>query len=719
LYIIADVLVDGGSVGAVASYEFINVTAGHTIAASFIASSSTIDVGPVVGMITNGTPTVTIPVRITRNSADPDLRGYNVVFSVPAPLELASGLGSIVEGPYLGANGGTTSLLTTDHGSGVYQVSGAILGLPCGADGLTGILFYVTVTSDPGASGSGTVAISEVAVRDCGNQPVPAVIGSSATVYVDRSAPTVAVTAPDGAETWWVGSVHDITWTATDNAGVASIDIDYSTNSGTSWSSVATGEANDGTFAWTIPNAPTALALVRVTAHDVNTNTGSDASDATFTIAYPPVGAIADLAAEQVRTGNPPGSTTRVKLSWTATPSGTTVEVWRHAFGHYPEYDDAGGETPAAPTAYPAGTGWALTPVAAPDGTDLTPERDFYYYVAYVKGVYGTWSPASNMTGGTLNYHLGDVSDGTTSGTGNNTVFDEDVSLLGAHYGIPLVPGDPLGYLDVGPTTNSWVDGCPSTDNRVEFEDLVMFGLNYDAVAKTGRRPSAATSDVLVLEAPAQVQAGELVEARVRMNGTGQVFGLSVGLRWDPATVTPHSVAAGDLASANGAALLSPGPGVADVTVLGTAGGGITGYGDLAVFQFRALTDGASGITADGVKARDGHNHAVTVPFTTTTGTSGTAPPAATELAPAQPNPFCRTSTISFSLAEAGAIDLALYAVNGTRVRTLARGPHEPGNYSLIWDGRDDDQAATAAGVYYVRLTAPRGQFSRRIVCLR
>jgi hypothetical protein len=42
-YHVADVLVDGASIGAVASYEFTNVTANHTIAASFAANSTAPD----------------------------------------------------------------------------------------------------------------------------------------------------------------------------------------------------------------------------------------------------------------------------------------------------------------------------------------------------------------------------------------------------------------------------------------------------------------------------------------------------------------------------------------------------------------------------------------------------------------------------------------------------------------------------------------------------
>ena len=145
---------------------------------------------------------------------------------------------------------------------------------------------------------------------------------------------------------------------------------------------------------------------------------------ATFA-ANPPVAAVANLVATQVRTGNPAGQVTQITLTWDAVPVGTTVEVWRAPYGHYPVYDEAGGAEPAAvpshSTTPPAP--WVLTAVTASGGLDLPPTRDFYYYVAYAKDGYGTWSTASNRTAGTLNYHLGDVSDGYTAGVGNNQVF--------------------------------------------------------------------------------------------------------------------------------------------------------------------------------------------------------------------------------------------------------------------------------------------------------
>jgi beta-lactamase superfamily II metal-dependent hydrolase len=103
----------------------------------------------------------------------------------------------------------------------------------------------------------------------------------------DVTAPLVTVSSPNGGETWAAGSSHNVTWTATDNVGVTSIAIQYSTDNGTTWSSVATGEANDGVYAWTVPGTATAQALVKVTAVDAAANPGSDVSNAVFAVNIP------------------------------------------------------------------------------------------------------------------------------------------------------------------------------------------------------------------------------------------------------------------------------------------------------------------------------------------------------------------------------------------------------------------------------------------------
>ncbi len=104
------------------------------------------------------------------------------------------------------------------------------------------------------------------------------------TVNVPVLVPTITVTSPNGGENWQVGSVHNITATATGN--ITGVQIDYSTNGGSTWSSVTTGYATTNTsidFPWTIPNTPSPVCKVRVTA-SYNGGSVMDMSDGSFTI---------------------------------------------------------------------------------------------------------------------------------------------------------------------------------------------------------------------------------------------------------------------------------------------------------------------------------------------------------------------------------------------------------------------------------------------------
>ena len=108
------------------------------------------------------------------------------------------------------------------------------------------------------------------------------------SIVLDTTKPSVTVNSPNGGEIWDVGTTQDIIWTATDNVGVTSIDIYYSTNGGSTYPyTIATGEPNDGTYSWTIPDTHSTTCRVKVVAHDAAGNTGEDASDANFEIRKP------------------------------------------------------------------------------------------------------------------------------------------------------------------------------------------------------------------------------------------------------------------------------------------------------------------------------------------------------------------------------------------------------------------------------------------------
>ena len=94
------------------------------------------------------------------------------------------------------------------------------------------------------------------------------------------STPSITVTSPNGGETYAAGSSQNITWTTTGT--IADIAIGYSTDSGSSYTTLIASTPNDGTHAWMVPNTPSITCLVKVSA--ASTPSINDTSNAVFSI---------------------------------------------------------------------------------------------------------------------------------------------------------------------------------------------------------------------------------------------------------------------------------------------------------------------------------------------------------------------------------------------------------------------------------------------------
>jgi hypothetical protein len=355
--------------------------------------------------------------------------------------------------------------------------------------------------------------------------------------------------------------------------------------------------------------------------------------------------------------------------------------------------------------------------VTTSGGTDEVTNRDFWYYVAFVTDACGNVSAVSNRTNGTLNYHLGDVTNGFVAGTGNNLVDTADISLLGANYGIFGAPVAAVAYLDVGPTTDFSVNARPTTDDRVNFEDLIMFAINYGTVSapSTIEDRVFAGTDRLTVTTDGSVAAGSFVTAHVRLSGTGRIQGLSTTLSWNPRAVEPVGFETGEmLARANGV-VFSPAPGTVDAALLGVRDKGLSGDGEIATVRFRVLQAIDPEIAIADVVARDAGNQPVSLG-----GSVGSqdALPVTTKLMPPAPNPTARVSTLAFSMAHAGRVDLAIYSVDGRKVRTLVAENREAGFHSVSWNGLGDDGQRVAAGVYFARMVTADGGRQSRVVTI-
>ncbi|HXV14151.1 MAG TPA: T9SS type A sorting domain-containing protein, partial [Candidatus Krumholzibacteria bacterium] len=85
------------------------------------------------------------------------------------------------------------------------------------------------------------------------------------------------------------------------------------------------------------------------------------------------------------------------------------------------------------------------------------------------------------------------------------------------------------------------------------------------------------------------------------------------------------------------------------------------------------------------------------------------------------PNPFNPVTTIRYSIARAGHVNLVVYNAAGQRVASLVNEVQQPraAGYAVTWDGHADSGARVASGVYFYKLTSPGYSQTRKMVLLK
>ncbi|MEZ4652722.1 MAG: FlgD immunoglobulin-like domain containing protein [Candidatus Eisenbacteria bacterium] len=450
--------------------------------------------------------------------------------------------------------------------------------------------------------------------------------------------------------------------------------------------------------------------------------------------------AIADLSATPVLSGNDTDGTTAITLDFTAPGDADVIEVYRAPFGKipspvnaYPEYDDVVGAGPPTAPTYPPSTPWASTAITASGQSDDPGTRGYWYYVVFTKDECGNVSGVSNLSVGHLDYHLGDVTDGTTPGNGDNEVGVDDISLLGANYGISLVPSDPLGYLDVGPTSDGSTLGLPQTDNEVDFEDLILFAINFGQVsARRDLRPPTTSQARLALEA--QEADGEL-EAVVSLAGNADhVQGVHARIPVPRGFVLARSTE-GDLWGEQSGPVFvkiyqDDRTIVVDGAALGTghviAGNGVVVR--LVLSQSEATLGAADtpDLRLTDVALRDVENREVGPQRARWNDLRGAGAsleagpvPAASEIGASalsvEPNPFGSSTRIVYRAPQETRVEAAIFDVRGHRVRTWEARTIPAGSTVWSWDGRGDGGENVPAGVYLLRLETGEGTMVRKL----
>ncbi|MBI3949103.1 MAG: PKD domain-containing protein [Acidobacteria bacterium] len=131
----------------------------------------------------------------------------------------------------------------------------------------------------------------------------------------DNTPPTVNIIQPGAGQTISPGTTFTIQWSSSDNVGVTSQDIQFSSNGGQTFSTIASNlPGSQQQFNWNVPIINTPQAQIRILARDAAGNQGQDVTG-NFTIrdtVPPTVNVTAPVAGQPVS----PGST--LTIQWTS-----------------------------------------------------------------------------------------------------------------------------------------------------------------------------------------------------------------------------------------------------------------------------------------------------------------------------------------------------------------------------------------------------------------
>jgi hypothetical protein len=661
-----------------------------------------ISVAPAYG-ITNCSTPITYTYHITQAGVSgTPIRGYDVKFDVDnAVVTVAVPSTDVAQLPYLSSVGGT-SFYVLDNTGGTYTVSCAILGTTVGRTG-DGDLFTVKLT--PVGAGTSAISMVSLKLRDVNNLPID-VAGVGGTVQIDCTAPTMEAIAEAEDQCYNVAPTFSNFGFDDDvNLDLADYQIDA-----LGWNSIFSGvdAASWDSDGWELPG----FTGLSEGSHTVYFRVKDDAGNwdgMSYSWSF-----VKDTVAPSAPTDFValPGYN-KVHLTWTnPTSDFVGVEIRRVAWGDYADYATSAPSYPADET---EGTLVTQTGAAAYDDATMSTARDIYYYTVFTYDCAGNYSVASSTAQDrSTSYWLGDIN---PASVGNGIIDLVDLSVFAAVFG--KVEGPTPAWneeADFGPTDDWSRFGIPMPDNIVDFEDLMIFAMNYANVSPSGTSGAliALTGALPLGEqvsfrlVPVSREDGKTTYAVVMENGSEILKGFSLKVAYGVGNGLEGVTASREMTgkgSEHFFGVIERETGVVEICVAALGVNKPFEYtGEVARIVVREETEGSVALkTADLRDVNNGRDE-VALP-----GGGGEVPyiPVTTALLQNHPNPFNPTTAIPYEVAVAGRVELAIYDVSGSLVRTLVNGEKGVGRYTATWDGRDGRGNQVHTGVYFYRMTAP------------
>jgi len=83
------------------------------------------------------------------------------------------------------------------------------------------------------------------------------------------------------------------------------------------------------------------------------------------------------------------------------------------------------------------------------------------------------------------------------------------------------------------------------------------------------------------------------------------------------------------------------------------------------------------------------------------------------------PNPFYLSTSIRYYIPESSHVELTIYNILGQKVKTLISTHQEVGEYTLTWNGLDENNNRLSSGIYFYKLTTGASSVVRKMLMVQ
>jgi len=81
--------------------------------------------------------------------------------------------------------------------------------------------------------------------------------------------------------------------------------------------------------------------------------------------------------------------------------------------------------------------------------------------------------------------------------------------------------------------------------------------------------------------------------------------------------------------------------------------------------------------------------------------------------------PLAGPLAINYRLPEGGKVGVKVYTITGELARNVFEGEQAPGEYTLLWDGRNGSRQVIASGIYFLRFESRGLKTTKKLAVLK